>query len=464
MSVTAWSPRRWFIFAAVILTPTLLISLSFDPWLMKPAKPTGDGLEYDAIAFSLQQGRGFSIDTRQIDWRHTYDSTEQLRAEYKFHLDSPVRTLPATGRPPLWPAIMSGIYLVAGRTPTGFALIRSAEALCIALAGALATALAAQVLRDYLVPTVCEHSRFNWITFCTNFSPTVVIFFFVTNRTLVSYTTDFLTEPLALLLTQVFINFCYQLCGSEGKRSMRLIFLCGLTLGMMILTRSLFLLWLPGIWLIVVCITQGSYVHKLRLATILIIVACVVCGPWWIHNCWQLNRWMPLGTQGPITLLGGYSDQALASTSGDWQFGPEQELRSTLAHNRLFQQAANDTSRELMVVESARSATHAWILKHLQDLPTLAWKRIITHWNPYSGPSLIWKAMALVGAAVVIRANKRVSCLLLGLPILSTLVVAAIYTTGGRFLIPLYGLLFCLAAIGWAGLGLFSEAAKPSRN
>ena len=39
---------------------------------------------------------------------------------------------------------------------------------------------------------------------------------------------------------------------------------------------------------------------------------------------------------------------------------------------------------------------------------------------------------------------------MLGLPIISSLTVMLLFETGGRFLVPLYGLLYALAGIGVA--------------
>ena len=163
---------------------------------------------------------------------------------------------------------------------------------------------------------------------------------------------------------------------------------------------------------------------------------------------------MPLGTQGPIALLGGYSTEALEAR-GDWQFAAESRLRELMAADEGFQRAANDTEREVLLAQAARRQVRGWILEHAEQLPGLVVQRVVTHWNPYRGSSLVWRLLILAGALVMawlFRTDQRVTCWLIGLPLLSTFLAAVLYTTGGRFLVPLYGLLFMLAGIGVAGL------------
>jgi hypothetical protein len=161
---------------------------------------------------------------------------------------------------------------------------------------------------------------------------------------------------------------------------------------------------------------------------------------------------MPLGTQGPIALVGGYSDEALAG-DGDWQYESELQLRRRVAQSEGFRTARDETQRELLVALAAKQEFSHWIRNHVSDLPRLAIKRIYVHWNPYTGRSLIWRMAILAGAMWLVFRRDRAAWWLIGLPLTSTLVVAVLYSTGGRFLVPLYGILFVLSGLGVAGLG-----------
>ncbi len=52
----------------------------------------------------------------------------------------------------------------------------------------------------------------------------------------------------------------------------------------------------------------------------------------------------------------------------------------------------------------------------------------------------------IVGVFELVRRRRRETIWFLGIPILSSLVIIALYETGGRFLVPLYGLLYALAS------------------
>jgi hypothetical protein len=160
---------------------------------------------------------------------------------------------------------------------------------------------------------------------------------------------------------------------------------------------------------------------------------------------------MPLGTQGPITLLGGYCDEALAG-GGDWQHAPEQRLRQAMREKEAFNTLPTDVARELMIADESKRLVRAWIADHSAELPRLFLARVVTHWNPYSGKSLVWRLLILAGAVCLIMNRRREAWVLVGLPVMNTVLVASLYTTGGRFLVPLYGILFALSAIGVAGL------------
>ena len=160
---------------------------------------------------------------------------------------------------------------------------------------------------------------------------------------------------------------------------------------------------------------------------------------------------MPLGTQGPITLLGGYCDEALTG-GGDWQHAPEQRLRQVMRENEAFNALPTDVARELMIADESKRLVRAWVADHWTELPRLFVARVVTHWNPYTGKSLVWRLLILAGAVCLVVKRRPEAWVLVGLPVMNTVLVALLYTTGGRFLVPLYGMLFTLSAIGVASL------------
>ncbi len=443
--------RTVFLAALVALSVVGIYSVARGPRFRSLPNPTSDGPIYENIAFHLASGRGFWIDWHNPSWRSSYEQSADREA-YVAYLGAPPQSMPTTGRPPLFPALVALIYELVGRGPSAFAWVRVLSALCIAAAGAIAVSNAATLLTNRVVRARAL-SRWSVLAGCAG--ATVLA---ASNRTLIGYADDFLTEPLALLMTQLFVAGLLAICQhfhsasevvskSDTRAMMLLSLYVAATLAAMVLARSLFVLWIPGVALLLFKIwpTRNSW----RWVTVIMTVTILLLMPWWVRNCMVLGRLMPLGTQGPITMLGGYCDEAL-SAGGDWQHQPEQRLRAALRESEAFQLAANDIERELMVADASKPIVRQWIAEHIADLPTLFIQRIITHWNPYTGKSLVWRVLILIGAVYLIATKRREAWILVGLPVMNTILVASMYTTGGRFLVPLYGVLFTLSAIGIA--------------
>lgn len=438
--------KTWFVLAAAVLGTVCIVSVARDPRFLSLPKPTSDGPIYENMAFHLSNGRGFWIDWQNPHWREPYEQSNE-REDFRAYLDAAPQAMPMTGRPPLFPTLVAIIYKIVERGPTAFALVRILSALCLACGCAVAIANAFTVLSK------CEVHGRQFSAWSIGIGCATAILLAASNRTLLSYASDFLTEPLALLLTQLLIAALLAITYSQTSSSTQSLawwFLAwiGAIVAGMILVRSLFVLWLPGLWLLISLIRKSD---RLRNATLVIAFAVLCLSPWWVRNCVVLDRLMPLGTQGPITLLGGYCDEALAN-GGDWQHAPEQRLRQSMQDNEAFNALPNDIARELVIVDKSKQLVRAWIGSHIADLPKLFIARVITHWNPYTGKSLIWRLLILAGAIYLVAKRRPEAWVFVGLPVMNTILVASLYTTGGRFLVPLYGILFTLSAIGVASL------------
>ncbi len=225
----------------------------------------------------------------------------------------------------------------------------------------------------------------------------------------------------------------------------------------MIATRSMFVFWMPGIAVILMLTLQ----RNARSATLafVVLVALLLC-PWWIRNCQKLNAFMPMGAQGAASILGGYSDEALAD-HGNWHPDAQDRLRQVL----LSLPGAGEWSNlelERRLASASSIETRNWIHQHYRDLPTLIALRLKTHWGPYFGKSLIWRCGMLLGVVVLLMHRRWEAYWLIGIPIISSLTVMCLYETGGRFLVPLYGLLYALAGLGVAIV--FSKAVHARRR
>lgn len=441
-------------------------------WFFLPPKPDGDGLEYENLAFHVWQGDGFVVDNTNARWRSLYEV--DLRT-YFFHMRADARDFASTGRPPLLPILLAGLYSIFGRTWIAFAILRSISAVFLAIACAMAISLVAQYFRI----ADRKHSRNGNEESARQFSAVLPCFTGVgsalvlaaSNRTLLNYATDFLTEPMALFLLQGFVVLMLTRSlsdradsgSSRSKASKRSLVLAGGVWGTLVLARSIFVVWLPMLALLIYLAVEGTKRQRFQLALLPICVACLIGAIWWSRNVAVLGEFKPLGTQGPITLLGGYSDQALAA-GGEWQFEPEQELRAELQTTAGFQKLEG-TEQELMVAREASARTRSWLFAHLGQLPSMFAGRVVTHWNPYFGRSLLWRVAILLGGLSICIAIAQAepqedarrdfwhfAIWLLGIPLVSTIVVMLLYSVGGRFLVPAYGVLFTLAGIGIGSL------------
>ena len=169
---------------------------------------------------------------------------------------------------------------------------------------------------------------------------------------------------------------------------------------------------------------------------------------------------MPLGTQGPITLVGGYSDESLAQR-GQWQLAPELRLRQRVENELAPDDGGSLVRREVRVANAASQEVRSWTRRHLQDLPRLAWYRLMSEWAPYTGRALAWKLAALLGLGYLTLRMPTAATVMGGVMLINTLMVMALYSVGGRFLVPTYGILYTLAGVG-AMCGLLSIAALIS--
>lgn len=491
------SPRLWFLVAIGLLLPWHIAMVASDPWFRLPPKPVGDGPDYENIAYHISRGEGWSLDWTDPQWRAPYvnadvkainshDQNTHGLSVYAAQLERSDGLAPTTARPPLFPAIVAAIYWVVERGPTAFACVRLLLAASLAFAGATATALSAR-----LVAAVTSKA---WPV---GLAAAGTLLLALLDRTVRTYATDFLTEPLALLLVQLWLwcicelldvfgnNSQSSIQAASAPRRRALATLSGILMALLIYTRSIMVLWLPGIWLLLWAAawfraaqlsqqpatkaTAGKTPHwqSLTLATRVIVVCVVLCVPWWVRNCVVLKTWMPLGTQGPITLLGGYSDEALAQF-GEWQVEPEQRLRENAERELVIEQDRSIPNREVRIARQASQQVRRWASEHIAQLPRLTTMRAINEWNPYTGRALAWKLLALLGLCWLAIVVPRAAWLLGGILLLNTLCVMLLYSVGGRFLVPLYGILYTLAGLGatcvvLATLYLVERTMRPSR-
>ena len=445
----------WFWIGLLVLAPVHLGFIAGNPWFMKPPKPVGDGPDYENIAYQLSIGNGWSMDWTDPNWRKPYVDASTDEISYASQLTRSDGFSPTTARPPLLPTLIAFEYCVLPRGSVAFAGVRIFLALCLAVSGAIAVAISVRLMSCL--------TAMQWPVWMAGL---LTLFLAGMDRTARTYATDFLTEPLAMMLVQLLILILADLLefdrgtdraepANTGQRARALATLAGILLGLLIFTRSMVVFWLPLVWIWTAIghrLGRSSWRQCWPQATRMILVCLLVCTPWWIRNCWVTGTWMPLGTQGPISLLGGYSDDALRA-HGEWQVAPEQRLRAKMQPASSHPtEPAKILQREVDVARQASREIRGWAAEHLADLPVLGLQRLQTEWNPYSGRALLWKIAALFGLIFLACHRPRAAWLLGGLLAINSICVMALYSVGGRFLVPTYGLLYTLAGVGGAAI------------
>ncbi len=431
----------WLVALAVLASWNLFHLFQNDHW-NRPPLPHGDGPDYESIAYSLSQGQGFQFAWQSQDWQSPYLADPDAAHYNQLHRSD--RSGPTASRPPLYPVLIACVYSVAGRGPFGFSCVRVMAALATALAGSLAVAAA------FVLGSRCWAGRWNG-RWTGGVAAGVTLSLAVLDRTVRTYSVDFLTEPLALLWTT-----CLCLTGLfllSNPRSRMSLMLMALWTALLVLTRSIAILWVPGIGVLIL-LSVGW--RAWWWAAVYFAMVFVLLSPWWVRNCVLLQRAMPMGGQGAASLRGGYSDEALLDR-GNWHADAEIRLQSELDREP-GSEDWTQAQREVALADRASQETWEWIQERVWDLPRLMVMRVQTHWGPYFGPSLLWRLAMLMGAVALVVRLRPEGIWLIGLPILSTLSVAVLYATGGRFLVPLYGVLYALAGLGVAGLYGLAEA------
>lgn len=443
---------RWFSLALLCLLTLNALHLWNSGLWTAPPLPHGDGPDYESIAYSIANAQGFQFAWSEPQWQAPY--RESSLAELYNQFDRHDWPGPTTSRPPLLPLLIASIYQCVPRGPFAFATLRALSIFALSLAGAFAVITAHSWTKARLQqPNNATTSQLE--NHLPDLAASVALILAAADRTIRRYNTDFLTEPWAAL--GVAILMVILLNSKPSPQHLSRYASIGIWLALMVLLRSLLIFWLPVLLLFAAFQTtkpptpnQHEQTRKLHLnwrpPALLLATFLLLVTPWWIRNCYVLNAFMPLGAQGPASLRGGYCDEALAD-SGNWNPSPEQSIQSKLDSIEASK-TWSAAQRELALANQATLETIQWIRHHANDLPTLAWRRLITHYGPSRVDHILWKLFALLGLILLLKHQPETAKWLLALCLADALSIAILYETGGRFLIPLHPLLYALAAYG----------------
>ena len=401
---------RKAVFAAIFLTSfgVYVMRASSSGALREPPE-TGDGHDYDAIAFNVWQGRGFGYEWSDEDWRKPYQNIPR----YRLLLNRQSEFYPTTYRPPAMPLLLSAVYAIAGRNFTAWRVIN-----CAVTAGAVTTAgiIAAQFAG---IPAAIVSTAI-----------------LLQSRELTRYSAMFMTEPLAALMLAL-LAWTWVRNATSGWTLMRAIG-SGVAMGGLLAARTIFILTTP-----VLLILPGrdlSFGSRFAWKTKLICLAAaiVVISPWWVRNIVVLDAFMPLGTQGGVNLPMGFGPRALRS-QGIWASNPGD------GYPEIAAQKLDIVTSEVMLAKYRQKLAINWMIDNPRQVLYLMWLHVSQELKP--GRDLFSRLLLPAAAVSALVLWRFPGVWVLTMMVCSNILsIAMTYSAGGRFMVPLQPILAALVA------------------
>jgi 4-amino-4-deoxy-L-arabinose transferase-like glycosyltransferase len=396
-----------------------------------PPSSTGDEPSYDSLGWELAKGNGFSVDYDDPDLRRPYDLAAQGDPELYTLIRG--KSGPIAYRPPLFPLVIAATNLCVGRQ---FWLIRVFNAFCMSATCGLVS--------HYLL------KRFGIFAAVLGAGTFVVCDY----RTRL-YGRAILTEAMACLLIALLVLTIQR---SSNSRQLRWAAVAGTLAGLLILTRTVFALWIPWVVLTMIVTSRRNRGHGLRslLAkpAIFCVVALLVASPWMIRNTYVLGSLKPLGTQGLMELSAGYSEAAF-SNGGVWI-----NLSDLGFYRGVIDEDMTTLERELASARHSSSAAREWILAHPGKALLLFPMKIVNEFRPREPSEWIVSGLAIVGLLQL--AAFRDGRVLIGMLIANACTIGCTWSVGGRFLVPQLFVFHVLAGAGAWSLAL--RLARPTQR
>lgn len=403
---------RPVVFAAIFLTAfTVYVWRASSSGAFREPPETGDGHDYDAIAYNVWKGRGFGYVWSDEEWRRPYEGIQR----YRLLLSRKGDYYPTTYRPPAMPYLLSGIYALMGRNFTAWRVTN-----CAIMAGAVTTAA---VISAHLAGI-----------------PAAILTAGVAlqSRELTRYSAMFMTEPLATLMVAL-LTWAWVRNADNGWTTRGAI-ASGIAMGGLLAARTIFILSAP----VLLLVPGKDLAFGSRLAwktkAICLATAIVVISPWWIRNIVVLDAFMPLGTQGGINLPMGFGPRALKN-QGIWGSNPGDGWPEIAALK------LDIVTSEVMLAKHRTRLTIRWMLEHPREVAHLMWLHVSQELKPGRDALSKWLLPAAAIAAVVLM-RSRAAWVVVMIVAANILSIAMTYSAGGRFMVPVQPLLIALAAAG----------------
>ena len=412
--------KTWWI-TAFVVSFTLNLIAGFALRGFNRPDPPGDSQDYVNIAINLYEGFGFGNYPDNPNWRRLYE-TNNADGTFDAHLASHGEFQPSAYRPPLVPFLMAIVYAVSG--DYFFIAWRIADSVIVATAIAIGVSMIFQRIGPLAAGILLFFCCFDPLRYYD--APRVM------------------TEGTAMLLVMIVVWLCVDLVAQRQRRR-----LAGLAvaMGLMVLCRSIFVLWMPLLLLIVTWIywnTERTLWSTMKQMSLFVVVSVLVFAPWGVRNCLLTKQFMPLGTQGGIALPGGYSDIAVAA-KGSWRKEAFENMWTTHGNNT---KSGSDIKNEVAMSAAGMNAAQEWAHSNWKSLPRLAVRKIVTEWTTRMLPALRLVPLIALGAIAGWRGRGHWLLVPFALLAINQATIAITYASGGRFLIPTLIPMYMLASVG----------------
>jgi hypothetical protein len=246
---------------------------------------------------------------------------------------------------------------------------------------------------------------------------------------------EFRTEGLAALLVTL-LAWMWIRNGTTGWTARRAV-LAGLVLGVLALSRSIFMLWIP-LTLLAPGADRSSGRAAWRGRALSVAVALLVIGPWWIRNCVVLEALMPFGTQAPLNLPAGFSDRALRF-KGQWMSNPGDGVEEVDAMN------LGPVQSDVWLAKHRSALTLRWIranpVNALRLMGMHMWQEVKPRRLPYPTGAWLLPLAALAAVFLYRSAGVRVVALMMAANMLG---IALTWSARGQFMAPVQPMLAAL--------------------
>lgn len=397
---------------------------------LPPGSASSDPARYVNLGWNLSQGRGFSLDYGNPELRARYEQSN-LHGEFDYLLRRNYRGV-TTFTPPGYPMLLAGLFTTVGCRPNLARWLSTAlMAFACALAASMALARAGPVAGAVTLLGLTLDGRVQY------------------------FAGEAHAEAFAAAVLTTILYLWYR-----TPRAAPIIL--GLLSGGLILIRSNYLLWLPFAAAILLWSLKDQprevRVGRIKSAGLYSAALILVVTPWMVRNCLVMGRIEPLPTNGRIGLVGAYCDASFENW-GCFSSATLYKTMNSLAEDPALAKALV-REREAVAADRGQRQALAWIAQNWHSkLPLLMGMRCLNHlqmypWrsnNYYPYPLRLLVLILLVTSILTAAPGslERQVGLVLAVDLI---VVAFTWAIEGRFLVPLWPILYLVIGLGAARL------------